>query len=219
MSQNNENAHLRILFKGLGANSFSAILSLTCSPKTSSWPGFTDSFISCRDLLISNALIVSELVDAQWILEKASGMHWYAPAVMLVAIFAGFFCALGHHLFYSSLAGTTAPTGQFEIVGASFSTQQLNTAIGTAFGFLVKSLLTITIWVAFVQTFWRGVRTSLTGPTLDSLDNAFSAMSNILRLFKFRVWKGFLIPLLLAAIAWYTARKLHRRGHADLCPG
>lgn len=133
---------------------------------------------------------------------KPFGMHWLIPALMLGSLFAGFFCALGHHLFYASLAGSAAPTGQYEIAGASISIQQLNTAVGTAFGFLVKSMLTITIGTAFVQAFWRAARTSVKGPTLGSLDSAFSVLSNVFGLFKFGSWTAFPIPLILAVIAW-----------------
>ena len=41
----------------------------------------------------------------------ASRIHWVAPAVMTGALFIGFLFALGHHLFYASLAGHKAPTG------------------------------------------------------------------------------------------------------------
>lgn len=129
-------------------------------------------------------------------------VHWLTPAAMVGALFAGFLCALGHHLFYASLAGSPAPTELYEIAGASISRQQLNTAVGTAFGFLVKSLLTITIATAFVQAFWRAIRMSAHGPTLKSLDTTFAVLSNIGGLLDLRAWRSFRLPLLLAVIAW-----------------
>lgn len=107
-------------------------------------------------------------------------------------------------MFYASLAGTPAPTGLYEIAGASISRQQMNTAAGTAFGFLVKSLLTMAIGTAFVQAFWYSLRTSCEGPILKSLDSAFSVLSNILGLLRPKAWRGFVIPMLLAIVAWFV---------------
>lgn len=136
---------------------------------------------------------------------RTSRIHWVAPAVMTSALFVGFLFALGHHLFYASLAGHKAPTGTYNIAGASISRQQLHTAVGTAFGFLVKSFLMITISIAFVQAFWRAVRTSRTGSTLRSLDSTYSLLSNFLGLFEINVWKEFPLPLFLAFIGWYVS--------------
>lgn len=133
-----------------------------------------------------------------------SRIHWLLPVGMVGALFVGFLFALGHHLFYASLAGTPAPTGTYDIVGASISQQQLNTAVGTAFGFLVKSFLIITISIAFIQAFWRAARAAKKGSTLSSLDSAYSLLSNFLGLFDIRVWTNFRLPLVLALIAWYV---------------
>ena len=136
----------------------------------------------------------------------ASRIHWVAPVGMVGALFVGLLFALGHHLFYSSLAGHPAPTGTYKIIGTDISRQQLNTAVGTAFGFLVKSFLMITISIAFIQAFWRAARTAKKGTTLASLDSTYSLLSNLLVLFKADVWVHFPMPLLLAFIAWYAER-------------
>ena len=135
-----------------------------------------------------------------------SHIHYAAPLSMVSALLAGFLFALGHHIFYASLAGTVAPTWTLQIAGADISRQQLNTAAGTAFGFLVKSCLTVTTSIAFVQAFWRAARTSRKGLTLDSPDGTFSLLSDFLGLRKAGVWKGFPVPVLLAFIAWYALR-------------
>ncbi|KAK5727108.1 hypothetical protein LTR15_003000 [Elasticomyces elasticus] len=131
-------------------------------------------------------------------------IHYVAPLSMVGALLAGFVLALGHHLFYASLAGTVAPTGTYDIAGANISKQQLNTAVGTAFGFLVKSCLTITTSIAFVQAFWRAIWTSRKGPTIASLDSTYTLLSDFLGLFKPSVWLHFPVPMLLAFIAWCT---------------
>ena len=122
---------------------------------------------------------------------------------MGMSLLIGLMFAVGHHLFYNSLAGTAAPTGSFTIIGTDISRQQLNTAVGTAFAVLVKSFLTITVTIAFVQAFWRAARTSKKGPTLAGLDSTYTLLSNFLGLFLTRVWTHFPVPLLLAIIAWY----------------
>lgn len=131
-------------------------------------------------------------------------VHWVPPVGMIAGLCVGSLLAIGHHLFYSSLHGTRAPTGTFRVVGANVSRQQLNTAVGTAFGFIVKSFLTLTVSIAFVQTFWRAARSSRKGHTLPSLDRTFSLLTNVVNLFKLEVWRNFQLPLLLAFIAWYV---------------
>lgn len=113
--------------------------------------------------------------------------------------------AMGHHLFYASLNGREAPTQTWTIVDTDISRQQLNTAVGTAFAFVVKSALCIAVSLAFVQAFWRAVQTSKKGPTLASLDNGYLLLSNFLGLFQPSVWRNFQLPLLLAFIGWCVA--------------
>lgn len=130
---------------------------------------------------------------------KIRGM---TPLWMLSAFIAGVSFAFGHHCFYHSLAGTEAPTGGYTVIGADVSKQQLNTAVGTALGFLVKSSLVLAISISFVQAFWGAMRTSQDGPKLSTLDNAFNLPSNYLGIFDRSIWIEFRLPLLLAFIAW-----------------
>jgi hypothetical protein len=134
---------------------------------------------------------------------KANGIHWATPVWMFCAFIAGLLFALGHHLFYTGLAGTEAPTGAYTIVGADISRQQLNTAVGTAFGFLVKSCLVLVISISFVQVFWNALRSSKEGgPSLSTLDSASGLLTNYLGFFEGSTWREFQMPLLLALIAW-----------------
>lgn len=135
----------------------------------------------------------------------ATRIHWMAPATMVGAVTAGMLFAMGHHLFYASLAESKAPNKSYSIMGADVSRQQLNTAVGTAFGFLVKSFLTIAVSIAFVQALWRVIRVSKEGSTLASLDGAFSLLSNLHGLCRPTAWAEFRLPLLLAIIAWFVS--------------
>jgi hypothetical protein len=142
------------------------------------------------------------LITHQSDMAKTTKIHWTTPAWMLSAFFAGLSFALGHHFFYASLADTEAPTGAYTIVGADISRQQLNTAVGTAFGFLVKSCLVLAVSVSFVQVFWNTMRLSKEGSRLSTLDSASSLLTNYLGVFEGSTWRDFQVPLLLAFIAW-----------------
>ncbi|KAK4565307.1 hypothetical protein LTR86_003924 [Recurvomyces mirabilis] len=129
-------------------------------------------YVKRRILSVQEA--IREAPQTYWISIHTMGisrLHWMAPTGMVLGLAVGILLAAGHHLFYASLSGTEAPTGTlFSVIGADVSRQQLNTAVGTAFAFLVKSALMITVSIAFAQAFWRAIRTSKRGPTLGSLD-------------------------------------------------
>ena len=92
---------------------------------------------------------------------------------MAGSLIVGTLLALGHHLFYASLAFTEAPTGiSLSLAGVDVSRQQLNTAVGTPLAFLTKTFLEIAMSIAFVQVFWRAVLTSSKGSKLATLHGA-----------------------------------------------
>lgn len=125
---------------------------------------------------------------------------------MLGALITGVLLAAGHHLFYESLHGTPAPTltASYRILGAKISRQETNTAVGTAFAFLVKASLAFAISIAFVQVFWRTARRPDTknGPTLASLDLIYSALDNIFVFIYVSTWWKYPVLLLIALAAW-----------------
>jgi len=132
-----------------------------------------------------------------------SGVHWLAPTVMLLALLSGTLLALGHHLFYQSLAGRPAPNGAYSIAGTNVSRQQFNTAVGTAFAFLVKALLALAVGLAYTQAFWRAAQVAEGGIGLAGLDTLHSILSDIVGFLKVHVWWRHPGLLLLAFIAWY----------------
>ncbi|KAK5674200.1 hypothetical protein LTS10_013037 [Elasticomyces elasticus] len=128
-------------------------------------------------------------------------IHWHAPTSMTAALVCAVALSLGHHFFYASLDGQLTPAGSYHVVGKSKSKQQFNTAIGTAFAFVVKSALAVAITLAYVQVFWHTVNTARRSPTLTELDT-LSALGNVLGLFNVADrWRH---PLLfgLALIFW-----------------
>lgn len=77
-------------------------------------------------------------------------IHWVTPTTMVAAFLVGCMLSLGHHLFYSNLAGTNTPTGYYHaIAGNKISKQEFNTAIGTTFAFSVKDMLALAVSTAY----------------------------------------------------------------------
>lgn len=133
-----------------------------------------------------------------------SKIHWLAPANMLGGLIVGILFAVGHHSFYKSLAGTPVSQGYF--LGTPVTSQQANTAIGTAFAFIVKACLIYSMSIAFVQLFWREAKacegSTRAAPTLDRLDSMYSAFTDIVALFNAPLWCRYPLLLLLAVTAW-----------------
>lgn len=135
-------------------------------------------------------------------MKSLSGIHWVTPVMMVLTLLAGCSLAVGHHLFYKNLAGTTAPTGRYQFAGANVSKQQFNTAVGTAFAFVVKGTLTAAVGMAYIQAFWRSAQRSKNGRKLSTLDTTFAVLNNAFGLTKLHVWVRYPLLLLLAIIAW-----------------
>lgn len=129
-------------------------------------------------------------------------IHWLAPATIVSSFTAGVLLALGHHLFYASLAGSEVPTGLYKFASTTVSKQQLNLAVETAFAFLVTSSLGICVGTSYVQLFWRAIRNSRKGEALKVLDTMHDALDNLPHLFKVQVWWQFPLLFLLASISW-----------------
>lgn len=141
------------------------------------------------------------------LMKSLCGIHWATPVTMISTLLAECLLSLSHHLFYARLAGTDAPTGKYAIAGTSISKQKFNTAVGTAFAFLVKSMLTLAVATAYIQVFWRSMKVSEKGQRLSTLDTTFSILSNVFNFAKLHVWIKYPLPFLLATIAWYVIVK------------
>jgi hypothetical protein len=103
------------------------------------------------------------------------------------------------------LAGTITPTGRYNtFAGNQISKQELNTAVGTAFAFLVKAMFALAVSTAYVQAFWHSAKASKKGQALSTLDTTFSILGNVLGFAKVHVWVRYPLLLFLAIIAWYV---------------
>lgn len=133
-----------------------------------------------------------------------SSIHWEAPTFIVVALLCGIIFSLGHHFFYSSLAGTPAPSSDYDLGVTTVSTQQINIAVGTAFAFLVKFFLVTATTIAYVQLFWRGLVHQANDVTLDSIDCTFPALVDVFTLFKVWIWYRRPLLFLIACVCWYV---------------
>ena len=112
--------------------------------------------------------------------------------MMLVTFATGVAFAIGHHFFYQSLDGTQVDNATFD--------QQINTAVGTAFTFLVRSFLTVAVGVAFVQVLWRRLKSKhITVSRIDSMTQLLTSLFDLLNLKT--LWQHPLLAF-LAIISW-----------------
>lgn len=118
--------------------------------------------------------------------------HWRVPTVIALSYIAGVAFAVGHHLFYQSLDAKP-------VDGHALS-QQINTAIGTAFAFLVRSSLVIAVGTVYWQFFWKTLaRKSLTILHVDSLAGALTSVFDLL---DFRALRCCRLLGFLALLSW-----------------
>ena len=133
-------------------------------------------------------------------------IHWFAPSLMIASLITGTIFALCHHLFYASLHRKHASTSLegYNVLGTHVSIQQFNTAVGTAFAFLVRSCLMFSISFAYFQIFiWSVGRHGTKGTTLVHLDVMTSALQDLMSLVSFRTWWRRPWLWVLAVVAWY----------------
>ncbi|ORY70898.1 uncharacterized protein BCR38DRAFT_491532 [Pseudomassariella vexata] len=105
-------------------------------------------------------------------------VHWFGSAEMLGWLVAGLLFAVGHHLFYSNLAGHEAPTGSYALGALSYSKQE---------AFFSNTSLELAMGIAYFQLFWQPAVDGW--PTnLDDLDITYSVLDNMLQLFRFKIW-------------------------------
>lgn len=133
---------------------------------------------------------------------KRATIHWRAPALMVGSLIVGICLALGHHLFYKSLQGTEVSSRNVNIAGWKASSQQLNTAGGTAFAFVVKASLILATSVAYFQLLFRTLTTGTF--TLRQLDNAYAGLEDLIAFGYLPFTWRFSMLALLALTAWYV---------------
>jgi hypothetical protein len=140
-------------------------------------------------------------IRATWIV---GSIHMAVPAVMTGALLRGCLFALGHHLFYQSLAGKAVSDQYWNAFGTKITNQQINTAAGTAFAFLVKAALVLAVSTAYTQAFWMAAKGQSQKGNIQvgHLDAGFSALGDVLCLTKGSLWRRCPTLLALAVMVW-----------------
>ena len=142
-----------------------------------------------------------------------SHIHWTAPTVMVASLILGTLFALCHHLFYASLDrkhATTLSEG-YDVLGTHVSYQQSNTAVGTAFAFLVRACLMLSVSIAYFQILvWSVAKNETKGTTLVQLDVMTSALQDLMTLASFKTWWRRPWLWVLAVVAWYESSSMQR---------
>ncbi|KAK7946248.1 uncharacterized protein PG986_010569 [Apiospora aurea] len=130
--------------------------------------------------------------------------YWWTPFLMVASFFVGVMFAIGHHLFYASLDASPTQGADFVFLGASYSSQQFNLAVGTAFAFLVKAALVFSVSIAYIQLFWRQLKynTEKGQPsTVEHTDSLYSVLESLCSLFNAPVMYKYPVLFLVAAAA------------------
>jgi len=123
-----------------------------------------------------------------------NAIHWRAPTTIIVTFVFGLVCAIGHHIFYSSLDG--------KLVDNELSSQQINIAIGTAFAFLLRASLSVSVGVSYWQVFWRKVLYRGKALPVAHLDSLAGSLASIFDLLNLRVLLAYRSLALLAVLSW-----------------
>jgi hypothetical protein len=87
-------------------------------------------------------------------MEFLDEIHWKAPVTMFAVWFIGIGLVCGHHFFNSRLDGKDVLTTNIESHGLlkfNVSIQGINTSVGTALAFLVKTCFALTASIAYTQ--------------------------------------------------------------------
>ncbi|EXJ79163.1 hypothetical protein A1O3_08664 [Capronia epimyces CBS 606.96] len=126
--------------------------------------------------------------------KESNHVHWKAPTLMLFPTAVGIGLALGQHFFYQHLDGRATDGSD-----TKFS-QALNTGIGTAFAFLVRSFLVLAMGTAYAQLFWQRLRHKQVKFT--EIDSLFAILTSLMDLLRWRIWIHHPLLAIVALLAW-----------------
>ncbi|KAI1644588.1 uncharacterized protein F4817DRAFT_346189 [Daldinia loculata] len=116
--------------------------------------------------------------------------HWRPAWFMYLSFLFGVACAIGHHVFYTSLNGKPAVD------------QLAMLRYGTVLSFSAKAGLVAAVVIAFKQRIWTTVRSKFL--SVAALDSLFAAAEDASALLNIEIYKQAKIAMLLAAFVWLT---------------
>jgi hypothetical protein len=120
-------------------------------------------------------------------------MGWFFPYwtplwTMYIFFFFGILGAMGHHIFYNSLAGREA------------SNQLQMLRYGTALAYFTKACLVGSIIIAYRQRLWLTVRSKTL--YVSTIDGLFEVVEDLSALLNSELWTSATIPGLMALFIW-----------------
>lgn len=119
---------------------------------------------------------------------------------MLSFFIIGTVLTLGHHCYYSSLAGTEVIPNARITSKWDTDRQEWKIRFRTAFAFLAKTFLAAAIAIAYTQHIW--VSCKRTAYSISGLDAMFSATSDIFAFASLELTLGAKVGAHLAAFIW-----------------
>lgn len=135
--------------------------------------------------------------------------HWKAPTIIAGSLLTAFCLALGHHLYYKSLAGQEVITENTLTFGkwSGLSSQKLHTAVGTTFASFFRTSLVVAVTLSYTQILWINLKS--TDTNIAVMDAIVGARGNPLASLDIVAWKKHRILLCCALIAWYNLSRQH----------
>ena len=127
------------------------------------------------------------------------GIHWKAPVTMFAAWLTGIGLVCGHHFFNLRLDGKDVLTTYIEshgVVKFNVSIQGINTSVGTALAFLVKTCFALAASIAYIQIIWHSIKRKKA--RLSIVDSAFSASNDFSAFLSLKLWGNLPLVTLLA---------------------
>ncbi|KAI4854288.1 hypothetical protein E4T45_04020 [Aureobasidium sp. EXF-8846] len=128
--------------------------------------------------------------------------HWRTLGIVFGSLCASTLFAIGHHLFYQSLADTPVSTANDFAIGpwAGMSSQKFNVAVGNTFASLFRMFLSIAVTTAYVQMVWKVLKAEST--ELDVVDALSGILANPLGFFSLGAWRRSFLLLAFAGPIW-----------------
>jgi hypothetical protein len=118
---------------------------------------------------------------------------------MIAAWIIGIGLVCGHHFFNLRLDGKDVLTTNIESHGLlkfDVSIQGINTSVGTALAFLVKTCFALAASIAYTQIIWHSIKRRKV--RLGVVDSAYNAPNNVTAFINFRLWWNLPLVTLLA---------------------
>jgi hypothetical protein len=125
--------------------------------------------------------------------------RWKAPALMISSFIIGVLLALGHHLYYASLAGSIVRDSN----GSNWAlySQEWILRFGLGVAFLVKAFATA-VGLGYTQYVWDAVKQN--SVTIGGLNAFFSAIEDPWAFRRLETWIKSPLGMMIALTAWYA---------------